>query len=136
MLNLVTQLEYTSRHMNSGCREFILFPTFGNKLQVPLMECNAMTPVQLDVIMTRSCSSHPSITIMPNFENYNPNANPVFDDAPFTAQENAREYAAIVAGANAAAETFAREARTDTRAIYTQARSPRTAFMDLTNVGR
>lgn len=49
---------------------------------------------------------------MANYDaNYNPGADPRFDDAPFTGEENAEDYAADVVGADTSAETAAREDR-------------------------
>jgi hypothetical protein len=46
---------------------------------------------------------------------YNPSADPAFDDAPFTGEENAEDYDADVVGANTSLETAAREDRDATR---------------------
>jgi hypothetical protein len=53
---------------------------------------------------------------MANYDaDYNPSADPAFDDAPFTGEENADDYDADVVGANASLETAAREDRDATR---------------------
>ncbi|KAH9999184.1 hypothetical protein BJV74DRAFT_174669 [Russula compacta] len=49
---------------------------------------------------------------MANYDaNYNPGADPRFDDAPFTGEEDAEDYAEDVVGADTSAETAAREDR-------------------------
>jgi len=53
---------------------------------------------------------------MANYDaSYNPSADPSFDDAPFTGEENAKDYIADVEGADASLATAAREDRDATK---------------------
>jgi len=65
------------------------------------------------LVVTCRCISRPHFSsTMANYDaDYNPSADPSFDDAPFTGEENDEDYAADVEGEDTALETAAREDR-------------------------
>jgi len=61
------------------------------------------------LVVTCRCISRPHFSsTMANYDaDYNPSADPSFDDAPFTGEENDEDYAADVEGEDTALETAA-----------------------------